>query len=137
MHEFRHNVLYAIQEIDPLVDQRSGETFKSPWRSIRDHSGLLHGAFVFDGICRLYTSMAGRARFKRPNRRAAAKQAIGQSSNLAEAISTLRSAPGLTVMGTELVRYLEESAKHHSRQAETLAKREKIEPNPTVLGSTR
>lgn len=52
VHEFRHNLLYAIQEIDPLVDERRSESYKSPWRSDRRPlAGLLHGAFVFDGIC--------------------------------------------------------------------------------------
>lgn len=117
VHECRHNILYAVQEFDPLVLD-GGATVTSPWRSDpRPLGGLLHGAFVFDGICRLYSRVTNDSGLSDQNRRAAAKQFRQQADNLAEAVTTLKTATEFTVLGRQLVVALEEAVPQHRETA--------------------
>jgi hypothetical protein len=121
VHECRHNILYAIQELDPLVQPGQQETVKSPWRQDpRPLSGLLHGAFVFDGVCRLYRAMVADPALSPRNLRAAAKRLVEQSGLLAEAADGLRRATTLTAAGHQLAALLGESAREHQVAAEPM-----------------
>ena len=114
VHECRHNILYAIQEVDPLVQPGQQETVQSPWRpDQRPLSGLLHGAFVFDGVCRLYRAMITDSSLSPRNLRAAAKRLIEQARLLGEAAETLRCASTFTKAGQQLAALLTESANEH------------------------
>lgn len=51
VHEYHHNELYTLMEVDPLLDERPGESFYSPWRpDPRPMYGLIHAIHVFLGV---------------------------------------------------------------------------------------
>ncbi len=119
VHECRHNILYAIQEVDPLVQPGQQETVKSPWRQDqRPLSGLLHGAFVFDGVCRLYRGMTTDPSLSSRNLGAASKRLVEQAGLLLEAAETLLRGSTFTAAGQQLVALLAESAREHHLAAE-------------------
>jgi len=55
LHEAMHLKLTLIEEIVPIVEANSEETFYSPWRGEdRPVKGVLHGLFVFRAILDFY-----------------------------------------------------------------------------------
>jgi HEXXH motif-containing protein len=55
LHESMHLFLTLIEEIVPVVDQGSTETYFSPWRDeARPVKGVIHGLFVFRAILEFY-----------------------------------------------------------------------------------
>ena len=121
VHECRHNILYAIQEVDPLVQPGQQATVQSPWRpDQRPLSGLLHGAFVFDGVCRLYRAMTADPSLSPRNLGAATKRLVEQSGFLVEAAETLRRGATFTTTGRQFVALVAESALEHQAAAERI-----------------
>jgi hypothetical protein len=128
VHECRHNILYAIQELDPLVQPGQLETVQSPWRpDPRPLSGLLHGAFVFDGVCRLYRAMTADPSLSPRNLRAAVKRLVEQSGLLARAAESLGRASTFTAVGQRLAALLAELAREHRAAAATVCGLNQIE----------
>jgi HEXXH motif-containing protein len=55
IHEYHHNELYLLMEVEPLLEERPGELFYSPWRADpRPLTGLLHALHVFTGVVDFY-----------------------------------------------------------------------------------
>jgi HEXXH motif-containing protein len=51
VHEYHHNELYTLMEVDPLLEEKLGESFYSPWRpDPRPMYGLVHAIHVFLGV---------------------------------------------------------------------------------------
>ncbi len=56
-HEYRHNILNAVMEVDPILDENapSGNVFYSPWRTDkRPLIGLLHAIYSFTEVVSYY-----------------------------------------------------------------------------------
>jgi HEXXH motif-containing protein len=58
VHEYHHNKLNAILDLDPLIiDPERANLYYSPWRDdARPLRGLLHGAFAFQAITHFWWS---------------------------------------------------------------------------------
>jgi HEXXH motif-containing protein len=55
LHESMHLLLTLIEQIHPIVNQGSTETYYSPWRDEdRPIRGVIHGLFVFRAILEFY-----------------------------------------------------------------------------------
>jgi HEXXH motif-containing protein len=51
VHEYHHNELYTLMEVEPVLDEKPGESFYSPWRpDPRPMYGLIHAIHVFLGV---------------------------------------------------------------------------------------
>ena len=121
VHEGRHNILYALQEVDSLIHD-SEMRLKSPWRGdLRPLGGLLHGAFVFEGVCQFYTRALNEMTMGVQNRKAAAKQFVRQAIGLSNATDTMRNVPDFTPEGKELLSLLDKAAIEHKASARRIA----------------
>ena len=55
VHEYHHNELYALMEIEELIGPDRTPRFYSPWRDDpRPLFGLFHAIYVFDGVADFY-----------------------------------------------------------------------------------
>lgn len=51
VHEYHHNELYKLMDVEPIVEYRADELFYSPWRpDPRPLYGLFHALHVFSGV---------------------------------------------------------------------------------------
>lgn len=58
VHEFHHNELYSLMEVDPLISEEPPAPLYSPWRpDPRPFYGLFHALHVFSGVADFYRSL--------------------------------------------------------------------------------
>jgi HEXXH motif-containing protein len=99
VHEAGHQKLFLAEAVSPLV--RSMEPlFESPWRpDLRPARGLLHGAFAFGGIARLWMLLAN-CRDCPPIFRTRARDSIGRvRGQVDDALLRIRGTGALTEAG--------------------------------------
>lgn len=79
VHEFHHNKLNLLLDLDPLVEDSVGaEAFYSPWKdSPRPLSGLLHGIFAFQSVVHFFRAYLDRG-VADPAKREWAEQEYGR-----------------------------------------------------------
>lgn len=108
IHEYRHQKLYLLERLVPLVEPNSQKVV-SPWRQdLRPPSGLFHAIFVFVELRRFWLYVQS-LRIERLERRAS-NQVADTNANLKLGLKTLASCP-LTPMGISLASVLEAAAK--------------------------
>jgi len=66
VHEMSHNLLFTVQDMDPLLDPASHgegwlpEAYYSPWRDDpRPLNGILHAVFVFSRVANFWLALIG------------------------------------------------------------------------------
>lgn len=118
IHEHRHQKLYLLQRLLPLVIN-DAPLVSSPWREdLRPPSGLLHAVFVFTHLLEfwLYLSSQGKA----INQNKVNRQVKIIQSRLLRGFATLRST-ALTKLGFDLIErlesILEESMEHNFKSS--------------------
>jgi hypothetical protein len=64
VHEMSHNLLFSMQDMDPLLDPTShgegwqSEHYYSPWRDDpRPLNGILHAVFVFSRVAKFWLAL--------------------------------------------------------------------------------
>lgn len=100
IHEYRHQKLYLLERLSPMVEQTSKKV-RSPWREdLRPPSGLFHAIFVFVELRRfwLYVQSAG---VNNSVRRRASNQLTETNAHLDSAFKTLENC-SLTRTGRSL-----------------------------------
>ena len=103
IHEHRHQKLYLLQRLTPLVICDT-PLVSSPWREdLRPPSGLLHAVFVFTHLLEFWLYLA---KHDRVNQGKADRQVEIIKSRLLEGFTTLRNT-SLTKVGFSLVDRLE------------------------------
>lgn len=108
LHEYRHQKLYLLERLWPLVEPTS-QRVVSPWRQdLRPPSGLFHAIFVFVELRRFWKHVRV-LNLERLNRRAAS-QLSETDARLSVALGTLGECP-LTPTGRALAAVLESAAK--------------------------
>jgi len=61
VHEFSHQVLYRVMELDPLVLNSTDDNFQLPWSgSERDYFGFFHAFYVYIILALYYSRVAAR-----------------------------------------------------------------------------
>lgn len=107
LHEHRHQKLYLLERLIPLVEPTS-MTVASPWREDpRPPSGLMHAVFVFIELRRFWLSVLADGPAGLQSR--AKSQIAETNARLAEGITTLRKCP-LTRAGGELLEILDRAS---------------------------
>lgn len=108
LHEYRHQKLYLLERLRPVVDQTSHKVV-SPWRDdLRPPSGLFHAIFVFVELRRFWRYVRS-LNLERVNRRAE-NQLLDTDVHLREALTTLAECP-LTPTGRALAVALQAAAR--------------------------
>jgi HEXXH motif-containing protein len=85
VHEYRHNLLHALNDMDPLFkdDSPPGEKFYSPWRDdARPLTGILHALFTFLGVVIYYAALLKGDDLTSQNRRAASRRLAAHTMRL-------------------------------------------------------
>lgn len=108
LHEYRHQKLYLLERLWPVVDQTSRKVV-SPWRDdLRPPSGLFHAIFVFVELRRFWKHVRS-LNLERVNMRAE-NQLLDTDARLCEALTTLDECP-LTPTGRALAVALHAAAR--------------------------
>lgn len=109
IHEHRHQKLYLLQRLLPLV-AKDTPLVSSPWRDdLRPPSGLLHAAFVFTHLLEFWMALIEDGNLSRDciSQDKARKQVSLIKSRLLTAFETLKQT-SLTEVGFDLIAQLEE-----------------------------
>lgn len=105
LHEHRHQRLYLVQRVDPLI-ARDWPTVSSPWRDEpRPPSGLLHALYVFTGLLEFWAHL--RRAPDSGTRAQASAEIAGTCVRLVKGFETIR-ACSFTPAGSALVESLYE-----------------------------
>lgn len=116
MHEFGHQILYHVMELDPLVLMENKRTFKMPWSgNERDFYGYFHAFFIYILLARYLERVTGRS--QREQRRVTARSSH-IIKGLMHAITDLESADDFTPRGRHLFENLKAEVYHLTRAAE-------------------
>lgn len=105
-HEYRHNLLNAIIEVDPVIEpDDAGLHLYSPWRlDPRPPSGLLHAIYAFTEVAAFHASYLEHFGDEAPQAGLARMQLFSNLARLEEATETLLRNVRLTPFGTGLLR---------------------------------
>ncbi len=99
LHEAMHLKLSLIEELIPLVQTQTFETFYSPWRDEqRPVAGVLHGLFVFRAIKCFYEEMAQQGKLDSATNSFILSR-LNEISNEFKLIDEFYESPGLTEEG--------------------------------------
>lgn len=85
VHEYRHNLLHILNDMDPLFEKGSpsGDKFYSPWRDdARPLTGILHALFTFLGVVLYYAALLKGDDLTSQNRRAASRRLAAHTVRL-------------------------------------------------------
>lgn len=100
MHEFGHQILYHVMELDPIVNDNVKETYKLPWSgNERDFYGYFHAFYIYILLARYLERVKHRS--KREQRRIS-KRFTHIVSGLHQSVSVFENADGFTVAGRKL-----------------------------------
>ena len=62
IHEFGHQILYNVMELDPIVNSEAKRTFKLPWSGQeRDFYGYFHAFYIYTLLINYLTRVEGRS----------------------------------------------------------------------------
>jgi len=106
LHEFGHQILYNVMELDPLFITKTGKQYKLPWSGQeRDFYGYFHAFYIYILLASYYERIAGHPKKEQ-------KQADDRISHilrgLIEALPDFDSATEFTLLGEGLFHLLRE-----------------------------
>lgn len=106
MHEFGHQILYHLMELDTLVDDDAGSSFTLPWSgNTRDFYGYFHAFYIYILMALYLERVKGRS--KREQRRVS-NRISHVVQGLTQAVTDLETAGCLTTKGRDLFENLKE-----------------------------
>lgn len=106
VHEFRHLILSAVEDIATLIEGDDDGLFYSPWRNDpRSISSLLQASYAFSGVIAFWQEYR-HAKSRALRRRAELAFALGRF-NVLEAINLLRDSNSLTSTGLFFIERME------------------------------
>lgn len=104
IHEFGHQVLYNVMELEPLVRDDLRGTYKLPWSgNERDFYGYFHAFYIYILLARYYQRMEGRSLREQKRRIYRITEIV---KGLVRAIPELEAANGFTPRGQQLLENL-------------------------------
>ncbi|HEV7398232.1 MAG TPA: HEXXH motif-containing putative peptide modification protein [Pyrinomonadaceae bacterium] len=123
VHEYRHNILNAIIDVDPILDESSPRraAFYSPWRKDpRPLMGLIHGIYSFMEVVGFYESYLGHYGSEAPQAALAEERIVTNSYRLKIAVADFTHYAKLTRFGVELLDGIQQRVEQFQRHAECL-----------------
>jgi HEXXH motif-containing protein len=106
VHEYRHNILNAIIDVDSILDESNpkGAVFFSPWRKDRRPLlGLIHGIYSFMEVVGFYSAYLDYYGSKAPQRELAEERIVTNTYRLLVAVEDFVRHAKLTAFGAQLV----------------------------------
>lgn len=120
VHEYRHNILNAIIDADPILDESNPKEamFFSPWRKDpRPLLGLLHGIYSFMEVVGFYFAYLDYYGSEAPQAKLAGDRIVTNTYRLVIALEDFVRDAKLTPFGTELVAGIGERVRQFQRRA--------------------
>lgn len=120
VHEYRHNILNAIIDVDPVLDESSSREaiFYSPWRKDpRPLLGLIHGIYSFMEVVGFYESYLKRYGSRATQAALAEERLITNTYRLKIAVGEFRRHAKLTRFGVELLDGIQERVEQFEQDA--------------------
>ncbi|MFE0056679.1 HEXXH motif domain-containing protein [Streptomyces sp. NPDC059003] len=109
-HEIQHSKLAVLMHLYRLYEPDDGSLFYAPWRDDpRSVRGLLHGVYAFTGVARFWRGWAGRPGADEESAAAAHFEYALWRRQLLRATREVQHHPGLTPLGSRVVRRLRET----------------------------
>jgi hypothetical protein len=100
IHEFGHQILYSVMELEPLVKDGLMGTYKLPWSgNERDFYGYFHAFYIYILMAHYYRRMEGRSRREERRKVSRIRDIV---KGLTYAIPELEGANGFTPRGQQL-----------------------------------
>jgi hypothetical protein len=118
LHEFGHQVLYNVMELDPIVVMENPRIFKLPWSdNERDFYGYFHAFFIYLLLANYLERVTGRSQREYRRITARRKHII---KGLILAIPELESADSFTPRGRQLFENLKADVRRLNMQGDYL-----------------
>jgi hypothetical protein len=100
IHEFGHQILYCVLELDQLLRVDATKTFRLPWSGAeRDFYGYFHAFYIYILLARYYERLSGRPPYEEER---AQRRLLQIVSGLARAVSDFRHDHYYTPAGQQL-----------------------------------
>jgi HEXXH motif-containing protein len=118
-HEYRHNLLNALLEADPILDEGCSreDRFYSPWRpDPRPLIGLLHGIYSFTEVVGFYQTYLERFGKQAPQAELAQERLTSNTCRLQLGVQELAANARFTEFGDALFRGLQQRIEEFDRQ---------------------
>lgn len=122
-HEYRHNILNAIMDVDPVIDESNPHEafFYSPWRKDpRPLRGLIHGIYSFMEVAGFYQSYLERHGAQAPQAALAEERFIGNAYRLKIATYEFGRHAKLTPFGNEFFEGIQRRVDKFEQDASSL-----------------
>ena len=109
VHELAHSKLFLLQRWDALTadveeSEWAGQMIYSPWRTdLRPVQGVLHGAFVFTHVARLWSGLARATGHVGDPDAASVRRAVTAATEVKFAVELLRRNAGFTQWGEDVL----------------------------------
>jgi HEXXH motif-containing protein len=121
IHEFHHNRLFGLENIEPLIDLEDTWRGYSPWRDDpRPLRGLLHAVYVFQPVARYWGAVAASGEAKGDLGDYARDQVVRTALQLRTAFDTLDAHATWTAHGAIARPVLEAGVAEAAERARTL-----------------
>jgi len=106
IHEYGHQILYNVMEIDPLIENPSKENYKLPWSgSIRDFYGYFHAFYIYILLVHYFELTENHLKAERKR---AMKRLMQILRGLVVALPDIEATNNFTLRGRELFEFLKE-----------------------------
>jgi HEXXH motif-containing protein len=120
VHEYRHNILNAIIDADPILNESNPTEamFFSPWRKDpRPLIGLFHGIYSFMEVVGFYLAYLDYYGAEAPQAKLAGERIVTNTYRLVMAVEDFVRDAELTPFGTQLVEGVQERVGQFQRRA--------------------